>query len=382
MDTKNLLTRVLDSEMLAYSIYSKLSSTETDTNLRKKLKKLHDLDTRHLKIWEGIRADMNLPEPSHVHALEVAALVFVRRLFGKGLTISIVNSIENRKISDLSKVFPYIPDKYRPDVINYLVEELYQERLLKRDGLEGGILANIRNVVFGMNDGLVEVLAAVAGFTGVLHNNLLIAIAGSIVGLSGTISMAVGAYLSSKSEMDVETDGLNRLELELQVAKERLMGDLKKHSENYRRLDKSLDELIYKLKSFKDPVYKVLERERNNPLMKFLKGSNRIYEKSSKVGNNPLKDAVYVGAFYIVGAIIPLLSFLVGIATGADPYLNLVVSVVLTVVAISIVSAVIALNSNENISKYISKSVGLSIAATALTFIVGYVASFYLHVAV
>ena len=46
---------------------------------------------------------------------------------------------------------------------------------------------------------LVGVLAAVAGFTGAIHNNLLIAVAGTIVGLSGTISMAVGAYLSSKS---------------------------------------------------------------------------------------------------------------------------------------------------------------------------------------
>ncbi len=380
MDTKKLLLKVLDSEILAYSIYSELYKIERDRQLKAKLKELIEIDKKHLKIWKTLGSEMRLPATKHTHALNVASLVFVRKIFGKGLTISIVNSIENRKISDLSKVFSSIPSKYRTQIVNYLVEELYQERLLKKEG-GNGILANIRDVVFGMNDGLVEVLAAVAGFTGVLHNNLLIFIAGSIVGISGTISMAVGAYLSSKSERDIETNNLNRLELELQVAKERLVEDLKKHSENYRNFNKGINELISKLKMFKDPVYKVLEKEKDNPLMKFLKGSGKIYSRST-VDANPMKDAFYVGAFYILGAVIPLLSFLVGIVTNVNPYMNLIISVVLAGIAIAIISDLIAINSNENVGKYITQSVGLSLAAAAVTFFVGYGASLYLHVAI
>ncbi len=381
MDNKKLLSKISDSEKLAYNIYSRLYKIEKDRKLKAKLKELVELDVKHLKKWEKLRSEMNLPTIRHTHALNVAFLVFIRRLFGKGLTISIINSIENRKISDLSKVFYHIPSKYRTDIVNYLVEELYQERLLKKYNVERGILAHIRNVVFGMNDGLVEVLAAVAGLTGVLHDNFLIFIAGSIVGISGTISMAVGAYLSSKSEKDVETDSINHLELELQVAKERLIDDLKKHSENYKKFNEGVDELIYKLKSFKDPAYKILVKERANPLMKLFKGREKIYSGSAaKI--NPLEDALYVSVFYILGAIIPLISFLAGITTHINPYVNLIISIVLATAAISIVSSVIAISANKNVGKSVVKFVGLSLAATVITFFVGYNISLYFHIAV
>ncbi|MCL5009657.1 MAG: VIT1/CCC1 transporter family protein [Candidatus Parvarchaeota archaeon] len=382
MNIRKLLAKVVDSERLAHDIYSRLYLVEKDKKLKNKLKELKAIDIKHLETWDKIDSEMKLRTVSHTHGLEVASILFVRRLFGKDLTLSIINSIENRKISDLSKVFHYIPNRYKPKIIDYLVEELYQERLLKQDSKSSGIITNIRDVVFGMNDGLVEVLAAVAGFTGVLHDNLLILIAGTIVGLSGTISMAVGAYLASKSEKDVENDSINRLELELQVAKERLIEDLKKHSRTYEKFDKGLDELIIKLKKFRDPVYKVLERERGNPLMKFLAGKGRIYDRETKTGINPVKDAIYVGAFYILGAIIPLVSFLAGVIINTSPYLNLVISVTLTVITIGMISTVIAMNSNENIGRYMGRAISLSLLAAAVTFFIGYIASSYLHIAV
>ncbi len=382
MYNKKLLGRIFNSEQLSYDIYSKLYEIEGDKKLRKKLKELKDLDTKHIAVWNKIYAELGLSVRVRKYYLEVGILMFVRKLFGKGLTLSIINSLENRKVSDLSKFFIYIPTKQRVKIVNYLVEELYQENLLKRDVWESGIISHIRDIVFGMNDGLVEVLAAVAGFTGVLQNNLLIAVAGAIVGVSGTISMAVGAYLSSKSELDVDADSLNRLELELQVARERLIEDLKARSESYKRFNQSVDELIAKLKQHKDPIYKVLQKERENPLLKFLKNSGTIYDKSPKLEVNPFKDALYVGAFYLVGAIIPLISFFTGIMVNSNPYLNIVVSVLLTSVAISVVSFVIALNSNESIGKYVGRSVALSLVAAAVTFFAGHLASVYLHIAI
>ena len=223
-------------------------------------------------------------------------------------------------------------------------------------------------------------LAAVAGFTGAIHNNLLIAVAGTIVGLSGTISMAVGAYLSSKSEKDLEFDGINRLELELQVAKERLKEDLEKHSLNYKNFDKSLEDLISKLKKEKDPIYKVLERERKNPLMNFISGNGKIYQNNNTV--NPVKDALYVGVFYVFGAIIPLISFLIGSIIRSNTYYNLVISVILTSIAIALTSLIIALNSNERVFRYMGRALGLSLTAAFATFLVGHLASIYLNIAI
>jgi VIT1/CCC1 family predicted Fe2+/Mn2+ transporter len=63
------------------------------------------------------------------------------------------------------------------------------------------ILSNIRDIIFGMNDGLVEVLAATVGFSAALQTQPgLVFFAGSIVAISGTLSMAGGAYISTEYE--------------------------------------------------------------------------------------------------------------------------------------------------------------------------------------
>ncbi|MCL4398574.1 VIT1/CCC1 transporter family protein [Candidatus Parvarchaeota archaeon] len=376
----NEIKKVLSSEKLSYELYSRLEGLERNIQLKKKLKELKELDVKHIKVWTEIYKELNIPIKENKNKTEVFLFILLRRLFGSGLTLSVINSLENRKMSDLSKVFDAIPNKQREKVVNYLVEELYQERILKKESWESGVLSHIRDVVFGMNDGLVEVLAAVAGFTGAIHNNLLIAVAGTIVGLSGTISMAVGAYLSSKSEKDLEFSGVNRLELELQVAKERLKEDLEKHSSNYKKFDKGLEDLISKLRKEKDPVYKVLERERKNPLMNFISGNRKIYLNENSI--NPVKDALYVGVFYVFGAIIPLISFLIGSVVKSNTYYNLGISVVLTSIAIALTSLIIALNSNERIGRYVGRALGLSLTATFITFLVGHIASMYLHIAI
>jgi VIT1/CCC1 family predicted Fe2+/Mn2+ transporter len=374
------IKKILDSERLSYQIYSKLALAERDRKLRGKLIELKKLDVKHIKVWEEIYRDLDITVPKKNNHLKVAAFMLIRRLFGSGLTLSLINSMETRKVSNLSKVFESIPEKEKEKVVNYLVEELYQERLLKKESWESGVLSHIRDIVFGMNDGLVEVLAAVAGFTGAIHNNLLIAVAGTIVGISGTISMAVGAYLASKSEKDLDVDGLNRLELELQVGKERLKEDLKYHLKNFQKFSKDIDSLIAKLKSKNDPIFKVLEREKDNPLMKFVGGEGKIYKKEEL--SNPLKAAIYVGVFYIFGAVIPLISFLVGSVIKSNTYYNLGISVLLTAIAIAITSLVIALNSNESPIKYVSRALILSLAATLVTFLAGHLASIYLHIAI
>ncbi len=374
------IKKVLDSERFSYEIYSRLVSIERNKKLRSKLIELRKLDIKHIKIWEDIYKELDINTKPNGNLFRLNSLILIRRLFGSGLTLSLINSMENRKVSDLSKVFESIPIKQKEKVVDYLVEELYQERILKKESWENGALSHIRDIVFGMNDGLVEVLAAVAGFTGAIHNDLLIAVAGTIVGLSGTISMAVGAYLSSKSEKDLDLDSINRLELELQVAKERLKEDLKYNLKSYNDFSNDLDALIKKLKSKRDPIYKVLEKEKDNSLMKFVGGGNKIYKR--KEGLNPAKDAEYVGVFYIIGAVVPLLSFLVGTVVHSNIYYNLVISVVLTAFAIAITSFIIALNSNEGIIKYTSRALLLSLGAAFVTFLVGHIASMYLHIAI
>lgn len=53
-------------------------------------------------------------------------------------------------------------------------------------------------VVLGLNDALVELTGALAGFTVSLGNNRTIALAGFTMGIAATLSTASAEYLSKK----------------------------------------------------------------------------------------------------------------------------------------------------------------------------------------
>jgi len=93
-----------------------------------------------------------------------------------------------------------------------MVDEAVHEKVL------GNVEAkSVGDFVYGISDGLVEVLAAVSGLSGAISSPLFVAVGGLIVGVSGTLSMAIGAYLSTKSEKDVKIQERKRLELEKNV---------------------------------------------------------------------------------------------------------------------------------------------------------------------
>lgn len=57
----------------------------------------------------------------------------------------------------------------------------------------------IAAIVLGMNDALVELTGALAGFTIALPNNRLIALAGFTTGIAATLSMASAEFLSQEA---------------------------------------------------------------------------------------------------------------------------------------------------------------------------------------
>jgi predicted membrane protein (TIGR00267 family) len=70
------------------------------------------------------------------------------------------------------------------------------------DGEKWHSRVSIREIVFGANDGSVSTLALLAGVVGGALLRFQIIIAGLSGVIAGSISMAVGAYISSKSEIE------------------------------------------------------------------------------------------------------------------------------------------------------------------------------------
>ncbi|MBT8212924.1 MAG: VIT1/CCC1 transporter family protein [Acidimicrobiia bacterium] len=61
---------------------------------------------------------------------------------------------------------------------------------------------SIREVVFGVEDGVVQNMTLIAGMVGASLSATVIVLAGSINAIAGVLSMSVGTYLSSQAERD------------------------------------------------------------------------------------------------------------------------------------------------------------------------------------
>ena len=81
--------------------------------------------------------------------------------------------------------------------------EMMKKEVLGMEGWEMGGGGGVSDVIFGANDGLVSILALVAGVYGAITESHPILIAGIAGAVAGAISMGAGAYLSAKSEKEV-----------------------------------------------------------------------------------------------------------------------------------------------------------------------------------
>src|SRR5207302_4712105 len=87
------------------------------------------------------------------------------------------------------------------------------KRHLAQERRQAGVLSEIREAVFGAQDGLTSVLAVVSTVGGATADSYSVLVAGFAATLAGVFSMAAGEYMSSKSQREI---------FEAQIAQEAL----------------------------------------------------------------------------------------------------------------------------------------------------------------
>lgn len=176
-----------------------------DGPVRKTLSRLAALEKKHALMWKGIVGDMEPHEEKRKSAL-VSIMLALRRVLGIALVIKLLERRELvlQEIVTRPDVLATCTPKERRTIMGVMRDREKNEDALQATLVEHNpVLTNIRDVIFGMNDGLVELVAATAGLGVVLQSPVLIFVGGLIVAISGTLSMAAGAYLSTEYERSV-----------------------------------------------------------------------------------------------------------------------------------------------------------------------------------
>jgi VIT1/CCC1 family predicted Fe2+/Mn2+ transporter len=169
---------------------------------------------------------------------------------------------------------------------------------LDEERRRAGLLGDVREAIFGAQDGLVSTLAIVSTVSGATNNRYPVLIAGLAAALAGTFSMAAGEYLSSKSQREISL---------AQIADEReKVGDHRTEAQA---------EFTYLLEEDGLPldeaslVATAIARHPEVLLnMKVLKQYGVAVEEAQ---GSPLQGAAVMGAAFALGALAPVLPYLV-----------------------------------------------------------------------
>jgi len=173
----------------------------------------------------------------------------------------------------------------------WLREHLAEERR------GASVLGEIREAIFGLQDGLVSTLAAVNLVAGASSDRVPVLVAGIAVGLGGIFSMAAGEYMSSKSQREI---------FEAQIAGER--------DEVRERPGEAEAEMAYMLEEDglpRDESVGVARTFAAHPEV-LLK---TMVEKELGLGGqhsegSPFQGAMVMGASFGAGAAVPILVYL------------------------------------------------------------------------
>jgi VIT1/CCC1 family predicted Fe2+/Mn2+ transporter len=188
-------------------VYLLLSLFEKKEKLRSMLKALSEKEDRHADLWGNILKETENAKPSLLLRTKVIFLAMIGKVLGIAFLIKLLERSEAETLNEYSSfVEDFHFGKAERIELSRMIkeEEAHEAKLAKEIQLYEGDLDYTRSIILGLNDGLVEVFAVVAGLAVIASTSIIVVAGGIIVGVSGTLSMAGGTYLSSKSHGLVE----------------------------------------------------------------------------------------------------------------------------------------------------------------------------------
>ena len=288
-------------------LYRLLAAAEPDSAKSDIYRRLADVEDRHLEIWADLLGRHGRRIGPHRPTARTRLLAFLGRRFGPGFLLPMLLAEEGREVK------AYL-DMHR--TTGQGVAGRDEALLLAKESAEHATTLNVvagragepwhrtgaggflRNVVYGFNDGLTANFGLVAGVIGAststtYHAVIVAGVAGLI---ADALSMGSSGYLAAQSEREVYAH-----EIAMERDEVALMPEIER------------DELalIYEAKGMdRESAYRIATQVMADP-EKML--AEQVQEELgiTESATSPLREAWITGTATAVGALIPVLPFLV-----------------------------------------------------------------------
>ncbi len=189
---QKIIKKFAQDEALAYHLYNMVSKKQTDQSHKEILKGIALQEKEHFhKLNELLdeKIDINTYSKKQYRFYK-----FILTFFGVIFTLRLFEKRERKSHIKYAKYEQEIP------IIKEVVteEKKHEEKL--DNILKDKKLLYASSVILGLNDALIEMSGAIAGFTFAVENSKSIAVVSLIMGVAASLSMAASEFLSAKAD--------------------------------------------------------------------------------------------------------------------------------------------------------------------------------------
>ncbi|MEM3854939.1 MAG: VIT1/CCC1 transporter family protein [Conexivisphaerales archaeon] len=306
------VTDFYKDELRDQMLYIELARSVRDNDAKKRLTELSKVEESHSKFFLNLLKGSGTSIPKAPSKVKVKIEALLMRLLGFNLMMKLFEEREASTVVNYLKLFNERGlSEGDKDTLKSIVKDEMEHESFFAEKSSMSIVENLRDVLFGMNDGLVELLAAVSGLAGAYERSILVAITGLVIGIAGALSMSVGAYVSTKSENELNQNRNLRLKL-----------------------------------------------------------SKIVFGSQQGIGErvtSAKESATFVGIFYIVGALVPTLPYFLPFSVMVDQ----LTSTLFAILALAVAGYLTSIISGVSGKKKVTEMVLLALGATLATYLLG-----------
>jgi len=212
----------------------------------------------------------------------------------------------------------------------------------------------IREVIFGLNDGVISTIGFLAGVTASMGDVRTIALGGLAAAFAGALAMGMGAYVSSKSQ---------RRFFEAEIARE--AWEIENMPDHERE---EIREIYGKLGFAPEEIDVIVRRVTSNPELWLRFMSREELGLAEETFDPPVQIAAITGFSYLAGALLTLVPYFFHHA----PQPTLAMAASLAVATLLVIGAAKTWLTKENPLTASLELAGLGVLACAVGLVVGH----------
>jgi len=352
----------LADEQNAVTLYGALAENEKNPKLAEVYRRMAKVEQNHVDEWAKRLTSSEVVIPPYRPTLRTRLLCVLAKRVGVSFVLPSITAMESKGVNSYTGMTNIGSMESDEQTHGRMLTQISQT---VRGGIEGGALAQVegrhrgtggnalRAAVLGANDGLVSVLSLVMGVAGAglsTHAILLTGLAGL---MAGSISMALGEWLSVQSSRELFTKQIAVEAAEIESSPQEEIEELS---------------LIYQSRGIAEDKARMLATEIMNNKETALDTLAReeLGIDPGELGGSAWEAAITSFLLFALGALIPVAPFIFLTGTTA-----IFVSILFAVFGLFAIGAATTLFTGRTVMFSGLRMVIFGLAAAAVTFTVG-----------